>query len=45
MAPRCDRCDKDAVWRWQAPGGPAEDLCDDHAASMDLDDLQELAYL
>lgn len=42
---RCDRCNEDAAWRWQAPGGPEELLCDDHAASMDLDDLQELADL
>ncbi len=41
----CDRCNEDAVWRWQAPGGPEELLCDDHAASEDLDYLQELADL
>jgi hypothetical protein len=42
---RCGFCDKRAVWRWkprQPPPVYNQFLCDDHAASIDLDELEDL---
>jgi hypothetical protein len=41
----CGLCDQPAVWRWQPKDPPPAYhslLCDDHAAAIDLDELDEL---
>jgi hypothetical protein len=43
----CDFCDRRAVWRWKPPAlgqpvSPRKYLCDDHAAPVDLDELEDL---
>ena len=41
----CGFCTRPAVWRWKPAQPPAEYnqfLCDDHAAKVDLDELEEL---
>jgi hypothetical protein len=46
-APRvCGFCDRPAVWRWKPLNPPPAYnslMCDHHAASVDLDELEELS--
>jgi len=45
---QCGGCSKAAVWVWQPEDSPRaynRFLCDDHAASIDLDELHELGSL
>lgn len=45
----CGFCDKPAVWRWMPKDPPPKGcqfrqfLCDDHAATTDLDELEDLS--
>lgn len=42
----CGFCDQPAVWRWKPHNPPPAYnslLCDHHAASVDLGELEELA--
>ena len=41
----CERCGGRAVWAWRPMASSAAYLCDDDAASMDLDELTELGGL
>ena len=45
-APRvCGLCDQPAVWRWKPLNPPPAYnslLCDDHAAQIDLNELEDL---
>jgi hypothetical protein len=38
----CDLCPKKAVWRWEPGIVTPFYLCDDHAASKDLNELTDL---
>jgi hypothetical protein len=44
----CGFCNQPAAWRWKPPalGQPVsynQYLCDDHAVSVDLDELEDLS--
>jgi hypothetical protein len=41
----CGFCNAPAVWRWKPRNPPAaynQFMCDDHAAKIDLDELEDL---